>query len=154
MARPRARTAKPKGVSPMSDSPILTSTQSESQPPAPHSLTPRQLDARRASALKSTGPRTARGKSFSRRNATQHGHYARHYSDAFRETLLTLKEDAEAYDSLRQCLLGELAIVDDQHDAIRPALALAIEELAQLHWELDRERRRLNQMREHRMRAL
>ena len=142
-------------------SPTESQVQSQSQspspsqsPPAPRALTPRQLDARRAAAQKSTGPRTARGKSFSRRNATQHGHYAGHYSDAFRETLLALKEDPDEYDRLRQRLLGSLATADDQHDAIRPVLALAIEELAQFHWELDRERRRQNHIRERRLRAL
>lgn len=39
-------------------------------------LSPRQLAARRANALKSTGPRTSEGKEIARLNALKHGFFS------------------------------------------------------------------------------
>ena len=39
----------------------------------PHTISERKLRANRANARKSTGPRTAQGKAYSRRNALRHG---------------------------------------------------------------------------------
>jgi hypothetical protein len=50
------------------------------QPPAvaeKPSVSIRKIEANRLNALKATGPKTARGKSYSRRNATKHGLLAR-----------------------------------------------------------------------------
>jgi hypothetical protein len=55
----------------------------------------RKLEANRKNCLKSTGPRTARGKAFSRRNALKHGFFARETIDFFLE-----REDPEEYDEL------------------------------------------------------
>ncbi len=124
------------------------------------SLTSAELESRRANAKKSTGPRTPRGKRFARMNATRHGAY----STAFRETLLALKEDPDEYARLLARLLGAFSppkaisrgyddarvsdgpAGDDGRNAAcnsepNPLVALAIEELAELHWELERERR-------------
>ena len=44
-------------------------------------ISERKLKANRENAKKSPGPRTARGKEYSRRNATKHGLFARHPVD-------------------------------------------------------------------------
>ncbi len=121
-----------------------------------HSLTAAELDARRQNAQQSSGPCTPEGKRFSRRNATRHGHYAAHYSEAFRETMLVLKEDPDEFERLRQRLLASFPAPEeaDGPQPLLPILALAAEELAQLHWELDRERRCQNRLRQRRLGAL
>jgi hypothetical protein len=55
----------------------------------------RKAASNRKNALKSTGPRTVRGKAFSRRNALKHGFFARETIDFFLE-----REDPEEYDEL------------------------------------------------------
>jgi hypothetical protein len=106
-------------------------------------LTPAQLRARRSNAQSSTGPRTERGKRQSRLNSTQHGYYSR----AFGETLLALKEDPAEFERLYQRLLG------DFHSP-GAVLDYAVQELAELDWELDRERRFQNRLRQRSLDAL
>ena len=65
--------------------PTLTLTKN-----GPRLISERKLKANRENAKKSTGPRTARGKAFSRRNAVKHGLCA---SDLF--PLLGLPTESE-----------------------------------------------------------
>jgi len=55
----------------------------------------RKITANRQNALKSTGPKTPRGKAFSRRNALKHGLFARHFMD-----FGVHKEDPGQYEEL------------------------------------------------------
>jgi hypothetical protein len=65
----------------------------ENQPPA--AISQRKLNANRLNAKKSTGPKTLRGKEYSRRNALKHGLFARHSLEFF-----LLGEDSHEYDDL------------------------------------------------------
>src|SRR5262249_20283738 len=60
---------------------------------------PRQLEANRGNALKSTGPRTIPGKQASRRNALRHGLTA--------ETLIEPLEDPESYGAFEAAIVAE-----------------------------------------------
>ncbi len=60
-----------------------------------------QILANRRNASKSTGPKTAEGKSTSAKNATKHGLFARYD--------VVISEDQADYDALRESLLNELA---------------------------------------------
>ena len=79
-------------------------------------LTPGSLAARRANALKSTGPRTARGKARVSLNALKHGQATRHtggparHPARFRERLLQAgyPQQEALYASLRACLAQAL----------------------------------------------
>ncbi len=54
------------------------------QAPKPNQLatvSKRKLQANRENAKKSTGPKTPRGKAYSRRNALKHGLFVRHITD-------------------------------------------------------------------------
>lgn len=85
-----------------------------------------KINANRANAQKSTGPRTPEGKENSSRNATRHG-----LTGKF---LITPTEDAAGYDTL----------LDDLMQAYQPANAaesLLVEEIAQSFWRLQRARR-------------
>lgn len=61
----------------------------------PTTVSSRKIAANRQNALKSTGPKTVRGKAFSRRNALKHGLFARETIDFFLE-----REDPEDYEEL------------------------------------------------------
>ena len=63
-------------------------------------MTPAKLAANRANALKSTGPRTARGKAHVTLNALRHGGRCR--ASTFREQLAGNGEDAALYDWIYQ----------------------------------------------------
>src|SRR6266567_4498122 len=60
---------------------------------------PRQIEANRLNALKSTGPTSANGKHVSRRNALRHGFTA--------ETVLEPLEDPEEYRAFEAAILAE-----------------------------------------------
>src|SRR5262249_25708672 len=60
---------------------------------------PRQLEANRGNALKSTGPRTLHGKQAARRNALRHGLTA--------ETLIEPLEDPESYRAFEAAIVAE-----------------------------------------------
>jgi len=93
-------------------------------------LSPAQTEARRSNARKSTGPRTARGKHHSSRNAHKHGLY----SDVeffFCEAALELGEDPQQLRRLYEGLL----------EARRPADTLEqvlVEEITVLIWKQSR----------------
>lgn len=59
----------------------------------------RQIIANRRNAFKSTGPRTAAGKSRSRRNAVKHGLTA--------ETVITILENADDYDAFERVIINQ-----------------------------------------------
>ena len=61
----------------------------------------KQKEANRKNALKSTGPKTVNGKAKSRQNAYKHGLTA--------EKIITIHEEAEDFDALRDRLIFELA---------------------------------------------
>jgi len=58
-------------------------------------ISERKLKANRDNARKSTGPKTARGKAFSRRNAVKHGLFVNYVTDFH-----ALKEDPKQYQDL------------------------------------------------------
>ena len=68
-----------------------------------------QIDANRANALMSTGPRTAEGKDAARRNAMKHGLCA--------ETLLLPEEEEDAI-AVRVARLGECMEPADEFEAV------------------------------------
>jgi hypothetical protein len=85
--------------------------------------TDRQLDANRLNALKSTGPRTAKGKSRATANALKHGL-------AGRQVVLA-SESSRQYNSFRAFLLKSL----DPHDGIECSLA---DQVVAASWRLRR----------------
>ena len=88
----------------------------ETQPPA---LSPRQLAARRANALKTTGPRTPEGKAASRLNALTHGFFARDVvsskldgparAEEFNQILDALLDDFDPQSARERILVEEVA---------------------------------------------
>lgn len=90
------------------------------------SVSIRKVEANRKNALKSTGPRTLRGKAYSRRNAIKHGLFARQFMDFF-----VHGEDPTEYEEV---LNGFRA----RYDPIGVAEELEVERLAQCWWRLKR----------------
>jgi hypothetical protein len=88
----------------------------ETQPPA---LSARQLAARRASALRTTGPRTPEGKAVSRLNALKHGFFAHDVvsskldgpgrAEEFNAILDALLEDFDPQSARERMLVEEVA---------------------------------------------
>src|SRR5215467_1749171 len=70
----------------------------ESQPEG-QTVSIRKIEANRRNALKSTGPKTSRGKTYSRRNALKHGLFAMDTTD-----LILQFEDPEEYRKLLEGL--------------------------------------------------
>jgi hypothetical protein len=91
--------------------------------------TERELEARRANARKSTGPRTDAGKQRARLNALKHGGYAT--DEVFADSLKALGEDPAEFDSL----LASLVEAREPADAVE---SLLVEEVAQLYWKRTR----------------
>jgi hypothetical protein len=84
---------------------------------------PRQIEANRLNALKSTGPTSANGKHVSRRNALRHGFTA--------ETVLEPLENPEEYRTFEAAILSEyLPQTPVEHELVR--------RLASLFWRLRR----------------
>jgi hypothetical protein len=86
----------------------------------------RKAEANRRNALKSTGPRTQKGKENSRRNAVKHGLFARHWM-AFQ----LLGESSEEYETLLNDLL-------EQYQPIGRAEELEVERITICWWKLKR----------------
>jgi hypothetical protein len=84
---------------------------------------PRQFEANRINALKSTGPRTLEGKRASRRNALRHGLTA--------ETLIEPLEDAESYRAFESAIFTEYL-------PETPVEKELVHRLASLFWRLRR----------------
>ena len=82
-----------------------------------------KIDANRANARKSTGPRTDAGKAASRNNAYRHGMCAR--------TVLMPGEDAEAYNRLLYLIRRDFPGATEQEDFL-------IRQMADAQWRLQR----------------
>jgi hypothetical protein len=65
----------------MKDSDSENSAAAQLAKPKSVTVSERKLKANRENAKKSTGPRTSRGKGFSRRNALKHGLFVRHITE-------------------------------------------------------------------------
>ena len=87
----------------------------------PYRMSATAMVQRRAAAKKSTGPKTAAGKSRSSRNSLTHG------MTAFRTAYLVVGEDRAAYDELYQALLRRYRPLD-------PTGAWAMRQLANAFW--------------------
>lgn len=86
----------------------------------------RKIEANRRNALKSTGPKTPRGKAFSRRNAVRHGLFVRHITD-----FEALDENREEYDDLLDGLWK-------QYEPLGKAEEIEVERIAICCWRLRR----------------
>jgi len=86
----------------------------------------RKAEANRQNALKSTGPRTRRGKAYSRRNAIKHGLFAKH-SMAFQ----LLGESSQEYETLMNDLV-------ERYQPIGRAEELEVERITLCWWKLKR----------------
>ena len=87
---------------------------------------PRRVAANRRNALKSTGPKSARGKAYSRRNALKHGLFVRQLTD-----FEALHEDPQEYEKLLNGLW-------DQYQPIGKAEQIEVERIAICCWRLKR----------------
>jgi hypothetical protein len=86
----------------------------------------RKLEANRKNALKSTGPKTLRGKAYSGRNAVKHGLFVRHITD-----FEALEENPQEYDDLLNGLRG-------QYQPVGRAEEIEVERVALCWWRLKR----------------
>ena len=93
-------------------------------------LSPKSLQARRANARKSTGPRTERGKRRVALNSLRHGSFARWPW----RSMLALDEDPRDYRRLLEELLAA-------HRPANPAQRLLVEDIALLRWRKQRNQR-------------
>jgi|SRR5271169_1345902 len=89
-------------------------------------ISQRKLKANRENARKSTGPKTPRGKAFSRRNALKHGLFVRHVTD-----FEALGENPREYDDLLNGLWG-------QYQPVGRAEEIEVERVAICFWRLKR----------------
>jgi hypothetical protein len=89
-------------------------------------ISERKLKANRENAKNSTGPRTLRGKAFSRRNALKHGLFARHFMDFDAQG-----EDPKEYEELLNGLW-------DEYQPIGKAEELEVQRVALCWWRLKR----------------
>jgi hypothetical protein len=94
----------------------------------------RKIEANRRNALKSTGPKTCRGKAYSGRNAIKHGLFARQFMD-----FVVQGEDPEEYNELLKGLRA-------QYQPIGMAEELEVERAALCWWRLKRAWRYENAM--------
>jgi hypothetical protein len=85
--------------------------------------------ANRENAKKSTGPRTKRGKAYSRRNAIKHGLFARHFMDFVLQN--------ESWSEYEELLAGLRA----DYNPVGAAEELEVERIAQCWWRLMRANR-------------
>lgn len=86
----------------------------------------RKLKANRENARKSTGPRTSRGKAYSRRNAVKHGLFVRPNTD-----FEALREDPDEYEDLMNGLWR-------QYKPVGRAEEIEVERVALCCWRLKR----------------
>ncbi len=98
-------------------------------------LTPRQLEAKRTNAKKSTGPRTDRGKRRAALNALKYGRYTGQHT--VEQTMLLLGEDPHEFRAFRDSLIASR----QPADAVERML---VEDVAMLAWK----KRRLNRAQE------
>jgi hypothetical protein len=104
-------------------------TNGSAQSAKPNQLTiisERKLRANRENARKSTGPRTLRGKAYSRGNALKHGLFCRPITD-----FEALSEDPQKYEEMLNGLR-------DQYQPIGKAEEIEVERIAICYWRLKR----------------
>jgi hypothetical protein len=89
-------------------------------------ITDKKLKANRENAKKSTGPKTLRGKAYSRCNAVKHGLFSRGMTD-----FEALHEDPQQYEEL-------LTGLWDQHEPVGKAEEIEVERIAICCWRLKR----------------
>ena len=90
------------------------------------SVSPRKIAANRQNALKSTGPKTPRGKVYSSRNAIKHGLFSRQIMD-----FVSHEEDPAEYEKLLDGLYAK-------YQPIGTAEELEVERIALCWWRLKR----------------
>jgi len=98
-------------------------------------LTPRQLEAKRRNAKKSTGPRTEGGKRRAALNALKYGRYTGQHT--VEQTMLLLGEDPREFQAFRDSLIASR----QPADAVERML---VDDVAMLAWK----KRRLNRAQE------
>jgi len=89
-------------------------------------ISQRKLKANRENARKSTGPKTPRGKTCSRRNAISHGLFVNHLTD-----FEALFENPQEYEDL-------LSGLWDQYQPVGKAEEVEVERIALCYWRLKR----------------
>jgi hypothetical protein len=89
-------------------------------------LSPRKIAANRQNALKSTGPKSLRGKAYSKRNALKHGLFVNHVTD-----FEALHEDPQHFEKL-------LSGLWDQYQPVGKAEEIEVERIAVCCWRLKR----------------
>jgi len=104
-----------------------TTATPEAKPLQPRGLSEQKLKANRENAKKSTGPRTTKGKSYSRRNSLKHGLFAMHPSVFDPEN----REDPMQY----QEMLDQLV---ETYRPVGAAERLEVERIAACWWKLGR----------------
>ena len=105
---------------------VKNSTDGDAKPNQLAIVSERKLKANRENAQKSTGPRTLRGKAFSRRNALKNGLFVREITD-----FEALFEDPTEYQELLNGLW-------DQYQPIGKAEEIEVERVAICYWKLKR----------------
>jgi hypothetical protein len=108
------------------DNPLPISEETGVEAAQPSAISERKLKTNRENAKKSTGPKTARGKAHSRRNAIKHGIFARHGME-----FVLLGENSLQYDEL-------LADLCKQYQPVGRAEELEVERIALCWWKLRR----------------
>ena len=88
--------------------------------------TPKQIEANRLNALKSTGPKTPDGRARTSLNAVRHGLTA--------QTVVLTKEDPAAYVAIREALM-------DAYNPVGAAELMLVNQLAAAYWRTIRSRR-------------
>jgi hypothetical protein len=106
----------------MTNQQTLEEVSSQEQP-----VSARKAEANRQNALKSTGPKTSRGKAYSRRNSLKHGLFARQLSKDF----ALQREDAHEFQNLADQLQQE-------YQPVGMAEELEVERVAVCWWRLKR----------------
>ena len=89
-------------------------------------ISERKLKTNRENSKKSTGPKTLRGKAYSRRNALKHGLFARQFMD-----FIAQLEDPVEWEELLNGLY-------DQYGPVGKAEELEVERVALCWWRLKR----------------
>ncbi len=108
----------------------MVSQRDEKAPPEKRPVSMRKVVANRKNALKSTGPRTPGGKTYSRKNALKHGLSAKTLSNEFMAAFENPEEFQKLVRELRQ-----------QYQPVGRAEELEVEQIAQCWWKRRRVRR-------------
>ncbi len=110
----------------MKDSGAGTNGSAKSRPNQLTTISERKLKANRENARKSTGPKTLRGKAYSRGNALKHGLFCTPITD-----FEALREDPQKYEEMLNGLW-------DQYQPIGKAEEIEVERIAICYWRFKR----------------